>query len=881
MVLSTVGIGSMVFANWIATAEENTQRLIGNINENIYNQVSNFIHAPVHINEVNHNIIQNEILDLSNEPQREKFFIGVLQNHEDDIYSFSYGTETGEYYGARRNAEGDIEIMKNNAETEGNSWYFEVNDDLTAGPLTVRAGEFDPRTRAWYQEAKGKKASTFSPIYKHFVMDDLTISAAWPIYDGNGQLEGVMGAHMLLSSVGGFLDDAVNGYEGYALIVEKESGLLIANSMELDNFAVSEDGTFQRFAVEDLENASLRQAFQQYVESQETDFDYEDEEERYFVDVREIRFEGLEWVVLSALPEGIYMTDAKKSIGWTAAIIFLVLLLSVLVFHVITKRLLKPMDELLQTSADIAAGDLSKRVEVKRRDEIGVISLSMNNMADKMHDLINNLEANVEARTAQLNEATVDLEENKNQLQLILDSTAEAIYGIDLDGNCTFSNASCIQLLGYDNQNDLLGKNMHTLIHHSYEDGTPFPLGKCGIVTTIREGKAYESDEEVFWRADETSIRVEYRSYPQIRAGEVVGGVITFMDITQRKLAEERIKFLSYHDPVTGLYNRTFLYEELKRLNVDRNLPFSVIMGDVNGLKLTNDIFGHEAGDVLLKRVAEAMQRSCREEDIIARVGGDEFVILLPKTDNETAGAILKRIKGEVEKEESKELGSSISLGKGTKYDTLDDMAEVLKHAEGEMYRNKSLRQMENHDEQLQLIMKQLHERSEREKIHSANVSELSEKLGRELGLTNEAIRKLKDAGYYHDIGKIVFDEEILARSGVLSKEEQREMNKHGVVGYRILSLFNSTMDIARAALHHHEHWDGTGHPAGLKREEISLMGRIVAVAEAYDDRTNPRSNIPLGEEETLKEIQGSSGKKFDPTVVEALIRVKKKENKG
>ncbi|HHT54126.1 MAG TPA: PAS domain S-box protein, partial [Clostridiales bacterium] len=122
-----------------------------------------------------------------------------------------------------------------------------------------------------------------------------------------------------------------------------------------------------------------------------------------------------------------------------------------------------------------------------------------------------------------------------NQIRSILDSTAEAIYGIDLEGNCTFCNKSCIRLLGYESAGDLLGRNMHQLIHHSYPDGTPMDLRECRIFQSINEGRGYDVDEEVFWRADGTPIEVEYHSYPQISKGITVGGVITFLDISERK----------------------------------------------------------------------------------------------------------------------------------------------------------------------------------------------------------------------------------------------------------------------------------------------------------------------------------------------------------
>ncbi|MBS4026227.1 MAG: PAS domain S-box protein, partial [Clostridia bacterium] len=183
----------------------------------------------------------------------------------------------------------------------------------------------------------------------------------------------------------------------------------------------------------------------------------------------------------------------------------------------------------------------------------------------------------------------IKYEVTEEKLKSVLDSTAEAIYGFDLKGNCTFANMSCIKILGYNIEADLIGKNMHHLIHHSYRDGSVYPIEDCKILKNAFDGGTHYSIEEVFWKSDGTSFDVEYRSTPKILDGKIDGGVVTFTDITEKKMAAEKIKYLSYHDPITGLYNQTFVNEETKRLDVKRNLPFSIIVGDVNGLKLTND----------------------------------------------------------------------------------------------------------------------------------------------------------------------------------------------------------------------------------------------------------------------------------------------------
>lgn len=283
------------------------------------------------------------------------------------------------------------------------------------------------------------------------------------------------------------------------------------------------------------------------------------------------------------------------------------------------------------------------------------------------------------------------LKENEENLQLILNSTAEAIYGMDLDGNCTFCNKSCLKMLGYENQDELLGKNMHWQIHHSYRDGKLMQLSECRILVALNNGEGAQVDDEVFWRADGTSFDVEYFSYPQYRDGEIIGAVVTFMDITSRKKAERDIIHLSYHDALTGLYNRRFFEEELFRLDVERNLPISIIMGDVNGLKLTNDVFGHAAGDLLLQKAALTIKSVCRADDIITRWGGDEYIVILPKTSNEDAEIIARRIKDQFSKENIKDVSCSIAVGSATKYSADENVQKIIEKAEERMYSQKFL----------------------------------------------------------------------------------------------------------------------------------------------------------------------------------------------
>ena len=880
MVISIGSIGYLVFTSWFSSAKQTTESIAGEMNGNIYNQIFSYLHVPEQINESNHKIIANGILDLSEENLRDKFFVGVLSSYENEIYSFSYGSANGEYYGARRNENGVIQIMRNSAATGGNSWYYSVNDDLTAGELAVQAGQFDPRNRAWYKAAVTADAPTFSPIYKHFVMDDLTISYACPIYSKDGMLQGVLGTHMLLGDIGAYLKDTVSHYNGYAVILEKSSNALIANSMGIDNFAVLQDGTLERYDIGKVQNSDIQEAYIQYKTNNNPNFFYEGEDQNLYINVKEIHISGLDWVVISAIPEGYLITPAVQSIRLAVIISTLFLLLSFVIYTMITGRLLKPMRTLLQTTDALSSGDLTKRIDIVRHDEIGQISESFNKVADEMQFLINNLETTVRERTDELQKTVSTLDENKSQLQLILDSAAEAIYGIDTSGNCTFCNISCIKMLGFSNQSELLGKNMHWQIHHTRRDGTPLPAEECKIFKAFAQGKGTHVDDEVFWRADGTSFDVEYYSFPQVKNGEIIGAVVTFMDVSDRKQREAEIQYLSCHDTLTGLHNRRCFEENRDKIDNPENLPLSVIFADINGLKMTNDIFGHAAGDELIKKSSEILQQVCRQNDVVARVGGDEFIILLPNTTNENAEKIFSRIKSGFSNARVEAIKCSIALGLDTKRSSDQLLDEIMANAENAMYKDKTMNRKSINKDIIDTIIETLHTKNPREKQHSIIVRELCSDVGTALHLPETEISKLKRAGYLHDIGKIVLDERILSKD-TLSDEEHEKMRQHSVVGYRILSLFDDTLDLAEYVYGHHERWDGAGYPRGLKGEQIPLLSRIITVVETYDRVLN-RGELSLKDRKlaALDVIKKGAGTQFDPQITELIIQLVEK-NEG
>lgn len=264
-------------------------------------------------------------------------------------------------------------------------------------------------------------------------------------------------------------------------------------------------------------------------------------------------------------------------------------------------------------------------------------------------------------------------------------------------------------------------------------------------------------------------------------------------------------------------------------------------MVDVNGLKLTNDAFGHEAGDLLLKSVAKVLHNECRTDDIISRVGGDEFVILLPKTCNDEAELIVKRIYKAIGLQKSDNVIVSVSIGCETKENTHVDIKEVFAKAEDSMYRKKITESQSMRNQTIKVIMHTLQETNPREKIHSERVSMLCRKIGEAMKLDEEVLKELEITGLMHDIGKIAINKDVLNKPGKLTEMEFEEMKKHPEISYRILKSADVYTMLAEYVLSHHERWDGKGYPRGLTGEVIPLVSRVITVADAYEAMTANR----------------------------------------
>ena len=510
---------------------------------------------------------------------------------------------------------------------------------------------------------------------------------------------------------------------------------------------------------------------------------------------------------------------------------------------------------------------LKKQIQLKNGRWVEVNCLPLKDDAGKTQLVVEFI-----SDVTQYKEAEISLKESEERWQLALEGNNDGIWDWNIRTNEVFFSDRWTEMLGYfPGEINNTFQSFTTLVH-------PADIGKVmkGLQDHMTKKTGHFSMEYRMLCADQTYKWIHGRSQATWdKMGEAIRMTGSHTDITDRKTRENEIHYLTFHDKLTGLYNRAYFDDAFIRLDTERMLPLSVVIGDVNGLKVTNDIFGHLVGDQLLCKISEILSSVCRKEDIVARWGGDEFAILLPKTDAKTAGEICQRVMKECRSYDDEVIRPSISLGAATKTQIGQNIKDILKEAEDYMYRHKLLESKSNQNVVIASLEKTLFERSNETEEHAQRMKIMGMHLGQSQNLSASEQDALRLLCALHDIGKIAITDNILTKNGSLTLEEWHQMKKHPEIGYRIAKASNKLEHIADFILFHHERWDGTGYPKGLKGREIPKLSRMLAIIDAYDVMTHERVyKEPRSHKDAIKELKNCAGTQFDPEMVKAFIRI-------
>lgn len=480
-----------------------------------------------------------------------------------------------------------------------------------------------------------------------------------------------------------------------------------------------------------------------------------------------------------------------------------------------------------------------------------------------------------------------ELRETQQRMANIIDFLPDATFVINPKGEVIAWNKAAEQMTGIKAENMLGQKDYaHSIAFY----GVKKPIL---IDLVLKPDSEVEKEYPFIKRHQNTLVGENYCSALRKRGaylratasaiydlqGNVTGAIESIRDETEQKRSEEKMEFLGMYDVLTGLYNRARFETEMQRC--EKCGPIGIIMCDVDGLKLVNDTLGHKAGDELLISAAQVLKDSFFEGEFIARIGGDEFSILLPTADIARLEEAVHRIKRKIKdyNQNNSELPLSISLGYAVRNDDSVGLYELYKRADNNMYREKLGSSQSARSAIVKTLIKTLEARDFLTEEHAERLQDLLIGLAEEIGLPVTRQHDLFLFAQFHDIGKVGIPDRILFKPAPLTDEERSEMQRHCEIGHRIALSAPDLAQIADWILKHHEWWNGQGYPLGLKGREIPIECRMLAIADAYDAMTSDRPyRKALTHEEALAQLVGGKNTQFDANLVEKFINAIEKK---
>lgn len=464
-----------------------------------------------------------------------------------------------------------------------------------------------------------------------------------------------------------------------------------------------------------------------------------------------------------------------------------------------------------------------------------------------------------------------------SMFKLLIDSIPELIFCKDNNLNYTIINKECEKFYASRGVNNIIGKT-----------DLDFDLDKEFTETCTKHDKIVLETRKPLYIDERVNIpgTNEFLTYQTIKTpiideyGNIHGLVGSVRDISKQKKVEEDLRFLSYRDILTGLYNRTYFEEKISEILKQENYQVGIVLGDLNGLKIVNDIFGHLEGDNFIKIAAEVLMSASRENMYVFRWGGDEFVTLIIDASEEDCNNYIDNVNKACQKMNHKNKNISISQGYSILTPANNKIDDVLAEADKMLYTNKNANKKFINRMTLDKIMTYLDEKGVETQEHVNSVVDMAFKVGIAMNLDYKELEKLRLLALIHDIGKCSIDNEILSKKEKLTDEEFLIAQNHTKIGYKLATMIPEISHISKEILHHHERWDGKGYVSGLKGEDIPLLSRIINVVDAFDIMINGTIyKDKISKEDAILELKEHSGKQFDPNIVDTFLKIIECEN--
>lgn len=358
--------------------------------------------------------------------------------------------------------------------------------------------------------------------------------------------------------------------------------------------------------------------------------------------------------------------------------------------------------------------------------------------------------------------------------------------------------------------------------------------------------------------------------------GDIAGAVCTMRNVTDWRRLEEELRHLSVTDQLTGLHNRNAFEQELARIALRQDVAFGVLFCDLDGLKFVNDTLGHSVGDQVLRLAAAVIHRHSGKKHLAARVGGDEFAIVVSDAEEDYMSALAVSLRQEVALATNLPdipVPVSMSVGYAVSGPGQHSVSAVLKAADDNMYREKLMHSTERRRKAVDALLEALERREPDGAQYALRLTELLDQFALELGLDQTTRRHLQLLAKFHNVGTIGIPDSVYLKTTPLTSYEEREIRRHSETGHRIAQYLPDLLPLADDILKHHEWWNGDGYPLGLAGEDIPYTARLFALADALDamlcDRPYRKALLP---EAALRQIAANRSTQFDPGLVDLLL---------
>ncbi len=728
------------------------------------------------------------------------------------------------------------------------STYITKENETIKVRNTYIDGVNDYFSTPFYVDAKEKRESVFRiSDYDETVSMNL-ITNSCPIYDENNNFIGVVCIDYNIATLQNFVNN-LKPTEAELFIINQDGYYIRGKESDLgeENNSDSADGELAS-TVNGILNSDEMTGTLPVIKNNE----------KYILIYDTINI--LNWKLIYFVPERVLVEPIRQlTTLFIIVSLFTLVIIGFAVKFIVGKIVYKPIELLLIEFEDIANDNFTEQIPeglLNTNDEFSIIGQSLGKMKtsliqskielENQNNLLISREAIIQSNL-EYNKAIIDA------LPQLLFIFSKDGYIVDCQGAKVFASKPPENYIGM-HIFDIIKSNDCEQIMQILQN-----IKEKEIVRGINFSYEVDGEEEYFIAnlshcTDDKIIFVASR-------------------VTELHKKMNEIEYLLNNDPITEFGNRRSFEISLSKYINEKAFPISLISCDINGLKIINDSFGQYEGDKLLVKFANVLKRISLENCFIARTGGDEFAVILPNTEENVAKDVVEKLSVDVSKESIHGIELSVAFGLSTMNSEYESIMDVIKRAEDAMYQHKIYESSSRKDNTIEIINKTLQAKNPREQLHSNRVGELCEKMAKALEMSKIEQNKLKTAGLVHDIGKIGISEELLNKPGKLTDEEYKLICKHPEIGYRILESSGDMKEISEFALSHHEKWDGTGYPRGIKEFQIPLEARIIAIADTYDAMTSDRSyRKGLPKEVAIEELIRCKGTQFEPYLVDIFI---------